>query len=401
MHCIQNITEDLYWIGGSDRRLAVFEGLHTVPKGMSYNSYILIDKKTVVFDAVDASISELYFENIEEVLKGNKLDYLVLNHMEPDHSATVGQVLLRYPEVTIVANSKVITMLHRFFEIKDTVKFHEVKEGECLNTGVHELTFLFAPMVHWPEVMMTYDKTDHVLFSADAFGTFGSLDGNIFADQLNFKEEWLPEARRYYTNIVGKYGVQTLKILSKIENLEVDVMCPLHGPIWREDIAWYVEKYIKWASYIPEEQGVVIVFASVYGNTDNAASILANELAKNGVKNIKVYDLSKTEVSYCLSECFRFSHMVLASTTYNGGLFPKMEEFILDIKGHNLQNRGVGVIENGTWAPTAGRHIKSLLEQMKEMRLLEEVVTVSSSVKKDSREEITELAKKISKDILK
>ena len=401
MHCIQNITKDIYWVGGSDRRLELFEGLHIVPKGMAYNSYVLVDKKTVLFDAVDSSIATLFFENIEEVLKGRKLDYFVINHMEPDHSATIGQLLLRHPEVTIVANTKIITMIHRFFEIEKTISIQEVKEGETLSTGAHELTFLFAPMVHWPEVMVTYEKTEKVLFSADTFGTFGSLEGNIFADELNFKEEWLPEARRYYTNIVGKYGVQTLKLLEKISTLDISYLCPLHGPMWRTDISWYVEKYTKWASYTPEEPGVVIAFASVYGNTDNAASILANELAKDGVRNIKMFDLSKTDISYCLSECFRFSHIVFASTTYNGGLFPKMEELLLDIKGHNLTNRTVGVIENGTWAPTAGRHIKALLEQMKGMKIVEEVVTVSSAVKADVRGQLEGLAKKIAQDLSK
>lgn len=401
MYCVQKITKDLYWIGGSDRRLGLFEGLHSVPKGMAYNSYLLLDDKTVLFDTVDASISMRFFENIKEVLKGRKLDYLVINHMEPDHSATIGELLLRYPEVTIVANAKVITMIHRFFEFENEVKIQEVKEGSLLNTGVHEFTFLLAPMVHWPEVMVTYDKIDKVLFSADAFGTFGALEGNIFADELNFKEEWLPEARRYYANIVGKYGVQTIKLLEKIEKLEISYLCPLHGPIWRENISWYVEKYKKWGGYIPEERGVVIPFASVYGNTENAASFLANELAKNGVRNIKMFDLSKTEVSYCLSECFRFSHIVFASTTYNGGLFPKMEELLLDIKAHNLKKRTIAFIENGTWAPTAGKQMKELLEQMKETKIIEELVTISSSVKNDTREQLELLAKKIAEDVAK
>jgi flavorubredoxin len=249
--------------------------------------------------------------------------------------------------------------------------------------------------------MVTYDKIDRVLFSADAFGTFGSLEGNIFADELNFKEEWLSEARRYYTNIVGKYGAQTLKILEKIANLEISYLCPLHGPIWRKDISWYVEKYLKWGGYIPEERGVVIAFTSVYGNTDNAVSILANELAKEGVRNIKIFDLSKTEVSYCLSECFRFSHIVFASTTYNGGLFPKMEELLLDIKSHNLKNRTIAFIENGTWAPTAGRHMKAVLEQIKDTKVIEDVVTISSSVKNDTREQLEILAKNIAEDVSK
>ncbi len=398
MYCVQNITEDLYYVGASDRRLQKFEALHDVPKGMSYNSYLLLDEKTVLFDTVDSSVSTRFFENIDFVLNGRDLDYIIINHMEPDHSATLGELFIRHPEVTVVANAKIITMMNRFFDLTDQIKIKEVKEGDLFSTGKHEFIFYLAPMVHWPEVMVTYDKVAKILFSADAFGTFGAIDGNIFADELDFKGEWLPEARRYYSNIVGKYGPQTLKILEKVSVLELHYVCPLHGPIWRDEILWYVDKYHKWASYMPEEQGVVVAYASVYGNTENAACIMANELAKEGIKNVKMFDLSKTDISYVLSECFRYSHLVLASTTYNGSLFPKMEELLLDITAHNLKNRTVAVIENGTWAPTSGKQMLSFLESMKNTKILSTLATVSSAVKEDSREQIVNLAKEIASD---
>lgn len=398
MYCIQNITKDLIWVGASDRRLEKFEGLHDVPKGMSYNSYVLIDEKTVLFDTVDTAVAGRFYENVKAALDGRDLDYIVVNHMEPDHSATLAEILLRYPNATIVTNKKVVTMMHRFFELDENVKINEVAEGDVLNTGSHELTFVLAPMVHWPEVMVTYDKTDEVLFSADAFGTFGALEGNIFADELEFEKEWLSEARRYYTNIVGKYGMQVMKLFEKLEGVPVSHVCPLHGPIWRENFDWYMGKYEKWATYEPEEPGVVIAFASVYGNTENAASVLGNELAKKGIKNVKTFDLSKTDASYVLSECFRFSHIVLASTTYNGIIFPKMSELMHDLKEHNLQHRKVAIIENGSWAPTAGKQMRMLLESFKNTLVIEDIVTVPSSVKQDTREALVNLAEVIAAD---
>lgn len=398
MYCIQNITKDLIWVGASDRRLAKFEGLHDVPKGMSYNSYVLLDEKTVLFDTADSAVAGRFYENVAAALDGRDLDYIIVNHMEPDHSATLAEILLRYPNATIVTNKKVVTMMNRFFELDESTIIQEVAEGDVLNTGSHELTFVLAPMVHWPEVMVTYDKTDEILFSADAFGTFGALEGNIFADELEFEKEWLPEARRYYTNIVGKYGSQVVRLFAKLEGLPVSYVCPLHGPIWRENFEWYMDKYTKWATYEPEEPGVVIAFASVYGNTENAVSVLANELAKKGIKNVKVFDLSKTDVSYVLSECFRFSHVVLASTTYNGVIFPKMVELMHDLKEHNLQYRKVAIIENGSWAPTAGKQMRLMLESFKNTLVIEDIVTVASSVKENTREELVNLAKVISED---
>lgn len=388
MYCVKNVTEDLYWVGASDRRLALFENIYPIPKGVSYNSYVLMDDKTVLLDTVDKEVSGQFFENLGHVLGEKTLDYLVVNHMEPDHCATIADVVLRYPEVKIVGNAKTFTMMKQFFSFDVDAHAVVVKEGDTLNTGKHTLAFAMIPMVHWPEAMVTYDAYDKVLFSADAFGTFGALNGNIFADEVKFEQEWLDEARRYLTNIVGKYGTQVQAALKKAAGLDIAVICPLHGPIWRENIPWFIDKYQKWSTYTPEDHTVLILYASIYGNTENTVNVLAGKLADKGEKNIAVYDVSVTDPSYLLSEAFRCDRIVFASPTYNAGIFPKMETLLTELKAHNFQNRKVAVIENGTWAISSGKLMKEILSQMKNMEIYENTMTVKSSMKEPQLSEL-------------
>lgn len=388
MYCVKNVTEDLYWGGASDRRLALFENIYPIPKGVSYNSYVLLDEKTVLLDTVDKAVSGQFFENLEHVLSGRNLDYVIINHMEPDHCATLGEVVLRYPNVKIVGNAKTFAMIKQFFSFDVDSRAVVIKEGDTLNTGKHTLAFAMIPMVHWPEAMVTYDAYDKVLFSADAFGTFGALNGNLFADEVNFEEEWLSEARRYLTNIVGKYGTQVQAALKKASALDIAVICPLHGPVWRENLGWFIEKYQKWSTYTPEEHAVLILYASIYGNTENAVNVLAGKLGDKGEKNIAVYDVSVTDPSYLLAEAFRCDRIVFASPTYNAGIFPKMETLLTELKAHNLQNRKVAVMENGTWAVSAGKQMKEILSQMKNMEIYEDTLTVKSALKQDQMEAI-------------
>lgn len=400
MYCTRSITNDLYWLGASDRRLALFENAYPIPRGISYNAYLLLDEKTVLLDTVDLSVGELFFENLDHLLQDRKLDYVVVNHVEPDHCATLGALLRRHPETQVVGNAKTLTMIGQFFSSSMAENALVVKEGDVLSTGRHELTFVMAPMVHWPETMATYDKTDKVLFSADAFGTFGAMSGNLFADEMNFEKDWLDDARRYYTNIVGKYGPQVQNLLKKAAGLDIQYLCPLHGPIWRKDAAWFIEKYQRWSTYTPEERGVVIAYGSVYGHTENAAAILANRLSEKGVRNIAMYDVSNTHPSVLVSEAFRCSHLVVASATYNNGIFTPMETMLMDLKAHNLQNRTVAVIENGSWAPQAGKLIHSCFEGMKNITVLDQGVTLKSSVKEEQREALEALADQLAADIL-
>lgn len=399
MHCERKITEDIYWVGGSDRRLALFENVYPIPDGVSYNSYLVLDEKTVLLDTVDKAVSGVFFENIEAVLGGRSLDYLIVNHMEPDHCSAIGELVLRYPEVKIVGNPKTAAMLGQFFSFDAAGRFVTVKEGDTLDTGRHKFSFYFAPMVHWPEVMVTYDSADGVLYSADAFGTFGALNGNIFADEVDFENKYLDEARRYYTNIVGKYGVPVQTLLKKTAALEIKMICPLHGPIWRENIGWFVDKYAKWSSYTPEDNTVVIAYGTIYGGTQNAAEILASELAEKGVKGIKMYDVSVTHPSVILSECFRASHIVLAAPTYNGGIFTPMETLINELKAHALQNRTFALIDNGTWAAVSGKQMKAALEEMKNMTVIGETVSVKSAVSEEQYNALGKLAEEIASSI--
>lgn len=399
MHCVKKVTDDLYWIGGSDRRLALFENVYPIPRGVSYNSYVLLDEKTVLLDTVDASISGLFFENLEYVLNGRTLDYLIANHMEPDHCAVIGDVVRRYPDVKLVCNAKTVPMLKQFFNFPVEDRTVIVKEMDTLCTGKHTFAFVMAPMVHWPEAMVSYDTVDKILFSADGFGTFGAINGNLFADEVNFERDWLDDARRYFINIVGKYGVQVQNLLKKAATLEIKMICPLHGPVWRENLGWFIEKYDTWSSYKPEDQAVMIAYASIYGNTENAAEILASKLADKGVKNIAMYDVSVTDPSVIVSESFRCSHLVFAAPSYNGGIFTKMETVLSELKAHSLQNRTVAIMENGTWAPVAGRQMREIFAGMKNIELLEEGVTIRSAVKEAQEASLEALAEKIASSL--
>ena len=395
MYCVKKMTEDLYWVGGNDRRLALFENVYPIPRGVSYNAYVVLDEKTVLLDTVDNSVSPIFFENLAHVLNGRKLDYLIVNHMEPDHAATIEAVVLRYPEVRLVCNKKTAQMMKNFFSFDVDSRVHLVAEMDTLCTGKHTFAFVMAPMVHWPEVMVTYDATTKTLFAADAFGTFGALGGNLYADEVNFQTEWLDDARRYYTNIVGKYGTQVQALLKKAATIEIETICPLHGPVWRKDIGWFIDKYVHWATYTPEEDAVVIAYASVYGNTETAANILAGKLADLGVRNVKVYDVSATHASEIVSECFRASHLVFLSTTYNAGMFVNMENLVHDIVNHNLQNRTIALVENGSWAPTAGGLMRAEFSKLKNCSILDETVTIKSSLKEAQLESMDALAEAI------
>lgn len=395
MHSIRKITDDLIYIGASDRRISRFENLFPVPRGVSYNSYVLLDEKTVVFDTVDESVGKLFFENLEYALGGRALDYLVVHHMEPDHCALLSEVIRRHPSVKLVCTAGAVRMIGQFFSADLAANILKVSEGDKLSTGQHTLRFIMAPMVHWPEVMVTYDEFSRILFSADGFGTFGALPGNLFDDEISFDATWMNDARRYYTNIVGKYGAQVQNLLKKAASLDIAMVCPLHGPVWRENIGLMFEKYQKWSSYEPEDRTVVIAYATMYGNTENAANVLAGQLAEKGVKGIAMYDISETDVSELVAECFRCSHIVLAAPTYNGGLHPKMETLLSDLKALNLQKRTVAFIENCTWAGAAAKEMTQRLEGMKDITLIEESVSVKSALADTQIEVVDALAQKL------
>lgn len=379
MFCVRKVTEDLYWVGGNDRRLALFENVHPIPRGVSYNSYLLLDEKTVLFDTVDWSICRQFLENIQAVLNGRSLDYLVINHMEPDHGAAIEEIILRYPDVKIISTEKSFLLMRQFgFEIDG--RMEEVVEGDIKSFGKHEVTFVAAPMVHWPEAMVTFDTTNGVLFSADAFGSFGALDGKLFNDEVDFDRDWIDDARRYYTNIVGKYGPHVQALLKKASGLDIKMICPLHGPVWRTDLGYFIDKYDKWSRYEPEEKAVMIVYASMYGNTEAAATALATKFVEKGMKNVVMYDVSSTHVSELISETFRVSHVVLASVTYNLGIYPPMHNYLMDMKALNLQKRTFAIIENGSWACKSGSLMSEFLEEMREMTVLEDKVTLVSSM---------------------
>ena len=399
MYNVMQINDDVTYVGASDRKLALFEAVYPLVNGVSYNSYLVNDEKTVLLDTVDRSVSGVFFENIAHVLDGRKLDYVIVNHMEPDHAATLGELVLRYPEVKIVSNAKVVAMIKQFFDFDVDARAQVVAEGDTFSTGKHTFTFAMAPMVHWPEVMVTFDTTDGILYSADAFGTFGALAGNVFADEVDFENKWLDEARRYYTNIVGKYGPQVQMALKKALALDIKMICPVHGPIWRENIAWFVDKYNKWSTYTPEDNTVLIAYASIYGGTENAANILASELAKKGIKNITMIDVSVTHPSYIISEAFRCSHIVFAAPTYNAGIFTPMETLLLDLAAHNLQNRTVAFIENGSWAPISAKLMGDIVAKMKNMTVLASKATLKSTVKDAQREELKTLASEIAETL--
>ena len=389
MHCTRSIANDILWVGGSDRRLTLFENLFPIPRGVSYNSYLILDEKTAVLDTVDSSIGQLFLENVSHSLNGRPLDYLILNHMEPDHCASIVELMQRYPSMILVGNAKTFTILKQFHKDLDlTNRTLEVKEKDTLCLGSHTLQFFFAPMVHWPEVMVTYDQTSCTLFSADAFGSFCALDGAMFDDELDLDKQWLPEARRYYGNIVGKYGLQVQAALKKLSGLEIKTICPLHGIIWRSNLGYLLNKYDLWSRYQPEEQAVAVFYGSMYGNTENAANYVAHQLAQQGVRNVAVYDVSKTDISYLISEVFRCSHLVIASPTYNNGVYPAIHNLMHDMQALSLQNRTVALIENGSWAPSCGKQMQALLAEMKNMNQLEPMVAIRSSMSEENRQEL-------------
>ena len=377
MHCTRKIHDDLIWVGADDRRLACFEGVYGVPDGVSYNSYLLLDEKTVLFDTVDKAVYEVFFENVAHALGGRKLDYLLISHMEPDHAATIESLILRYPEVRILCNAKVKTMLAQFFLTDYSDRIDLVKEGDVFSTGKHELTFVMAPMVHWPEVMM---------------------NGRLFNDEADFFVENINEARRYYTNIVGKYGPQVQAVLKKAAALEIATVCPLHGFVWRSHFGDFLEKYMLWSSYTPEEKSVMLAYASVYGHTENAANILAAKLVERGVR-VRMYDTSVTPASYIVSDAFRCSHLVFAATTYNAGVFVTMENLLHDLAAHNLQKRKVAIIENGSWAPMSGKVMRELIAPMKNIEFLGDNVTLKSALAEGQDAALDALADVIAEEI--
>ena len=399
MHCVQNVTENIYWIGGNDRRLERFENMFPIPKGVSYNSHLILDEKTMVMDTVDQAIRMQYLENIKYLLNGRDLDYLVVNHMEPDHCGNIEDLLKIYPNMKIVGNSKTFKFFEQFYNVSPSENYYEVKEGDVIDLGKHKIQFFNMPMVHWPEVMVAYEQTEKILFSADAFGTFGALNGNIFNDQVDFEGYYLSEARRYYTNIVGKYGAQVQIALKKLSGLDIKIIAPLHGPIWRANLDYLLDKYNKWSSYTPEKQGVVIVYGSMYGNTENAANCIANKLAQQGVTDIKVYDVSKTHPSYIIADAWKYSNLVIASPTYNGGLYLVMDALLHEMASLNFQNRKVSILGNYTWATGALASIKERLSKMKDIEIIGNPLDINSSIKDNQEAALDEMVQEIVKSL--
>ena len=403
MHSVRKVTDDLYWVGANDHRLTLFENIHPIPQGVSYNAYLLKDEQTVLFDTVDWSACRQLLENLDYLLGDRQLDVLLINHMEPDHGASIEEILLRYPKCKVISTEKAFMFMRQFgFDI-DEHELIEVSEGDTYCFGAHTVTFVSAPMVHWPEAMVTLDVTNGVLFSADAFGSFIALDGKLFNDEVNFDRDWLDEARRYYTNIVGKYGPQVQLLLGKAAAVldKIKIICPLHGPVWHTELGYIIDKYQHWSTYTPEDSdGVMVVYASMYGNTESAAQALAAMLVERGVNNVRVYDVSNTHVSYLISETFRCSHIVLASVTYNLGIYPVIKNYLEDMKALNLQNRTFAIVENGSWACKSGDLMQKFLdEEMKNMTVLNERVSLSSALSSEKEAELDFMADAIADSV--
>ncbi|MCI8353316.1 MAG: FprA family A-type flavoprotein [Clostridia bacterium] len=378
------ITDSVKYIGANDKTIDLFESQYVVPKGISYNSYLIKDEKNVVMDTIDRRKTEEWIKKLEEELKGEKVDYLVVSHMEPDHAFNIGLLSSKYPEMKIVGNEKTFTFINQFFDIENLEERKVVvKEADTLNIGKHTLQFFMAPMVHWPEVMVTYEQTEKILFSADGFGKFGALDVD---------EDWLCEARRYYFNIVGKYGAPVQSLLKKASGLDIKMICPLHGPILKENLGYYIEKYNIWSSYIPEEEGVFIAYASIYGNTKQAVEYIAKVLEEKGAKKVVLADLTREDMAEAVEDAFRYDKVIFAASSYNAGVFPPMEQFLHLLQGKNYQNRKVGIIENGSWAPSAGKYMKNILEQMKDLKICDPLVTIKSRMNDTSKKELEDLA---------
>ena len=380
MKTIRKISDAIYYLGVSDRRLALFENLFPLDNGVSYNSYFIDDEKTALTDTVDRYVADPFFENLESLLAGRQLDYLIVHHMEPDHAANIGRLLEMYPQLKVVASAKGHQMLKQFFDVDLGDRAISVKDGDSLSLGKHTLNFITTPMVHWPEVIMSYESHTGILFSADAFGAFGALDGRIFNDEDVVSESWYGEARRYYANIVGKYGMQVQAVLKKAAALDIKMIAPLHGQVWRSNIGEFIAKYDLWSRYQPEEKGVLLAYASMYGNTEAAANALSLALADRGVNRIRVRDVSVTDTSELISLAWKYSHIVIASPTYNLGLHPKMEHFVTDMKALNLQNRTVAIIENGSWAPAVIKNVNEIMGKMKNITIMEESISIKSAL---------------------
>lgn len=378
---IQQVAQDTFWIGGSDRRLALFENLFPLPNGVSYNSYIVLDEKTVVFDTADISISDQYLENLRAALGERALDYLVILHMEPDHCSQIATVAAMYPDLTLVGNAKTFQMLANFFPETASIKRQVVKEKDALTTGAHTFRFVMAPMVHWPEAMFAYDEACGTLFSADAFGTFGAIDAGIFSDEYNFERDFLDDARRYYANIVGKYGVQVQNVLKKAAALDIKTICPLHGPMWRgEHIAWFIDKYQKWSTCTPEDDGFVVIYGSLYGHTASAAEAFAAKLRKKTGREVKVYDVSKTHASNLIGEAWRVGRIVIFCPTYNNGIYLPIDALLHDMAALDLKNRRFAVAQNGSWAPSSGKQVVEKLSALKGVTIAENMLTIKSAL---------------------
>ncbi|WP_295088147.1 FprA family A-type flavoprotein [Ruminococcus sp.] len=385
---MNKITNDIYYIGVNDHQIDLFEGQYDVPNGMAYNSYIIVDEKTAIFDTVESNFKDEWLGNIAEVLGDKTPDYIIIQHMEPDHSANLKNFLKKYPNTIVVGNAKTFGMIENFFEGLDISNKLEVKEGEKLSLGKHELSFIFAPMVHWPEVMFTYDSTDKVLFSADAFGKFGALD---------VEEDWACEARRYYFGIVGKYGVQVQGVLKKAGALDIQTICPLHGPVLKDNLGYYLGLYNTWSSYGVESEGIFIAYTSVYGNTKKAAELLKEKLEAKGCPKVAIADLAREDMAESVEDAFRYGKLVIATTTYNADIFPFMKHFILDLTERNYQNRTIGIIENGSWAATAAKVIKAMFEKSKNITFTDTTVSLKSALKAENIEQIEALADELMK----
>jgi flavorubredoxin len=400
MYSVREISPKLYWVGGSDRRLELFENMFPLTNGVAYNSYLLMDEKTALIDTVDSSISALYMENVAHVLNGRDLDYLVVNHMEPDHCANIEEIARRYPKMRVVGNKKTFQLFEQFYSLDLSDRMITVSDGHELSLGESTLRFTFAPMVHWPEVMFTYEASRHVLFSADAFGSFGAHSGNLFADELDFENAFLDESRRYYANIVGKYGPQVQAVLKKLAGTRIDIICPLHGPVWRKDLGVILNKYDLWSRYEPEKRGVVLFYASMYGNTENAVSALSNKLAKLGVRDMRMYDVSKTHPSYIIAEAWKYSHLVAASPTYNLQLYLPMETLLHDMAALGLKNRKVALIGNHSWSSAALKAMQEIFSNMKDMEIIGSPMDIRSTLKPRHEEELDCMADVIASSVL-
>ena len=380
------ITDSILYVGVDDKDLDLFESQYVVPNGVSYNSYVILDEKVTLMDTVDQRATKEWLENLDAVLEGRTIDYLVVSHMEPDHAANAKTLIDKFPNMKIVGNAKTFAMMSQFFDVDLTGRSVVVKEGDTLNLGAHTLQFIMAPMVHWPEVMVTYEQSEKILFSADGFGKFGALD---------VEESWACEARRYYFNIVGKYGAQVQALLKKAATLDIKMICPLHGPILKENIAFYIDKYNTWSSYEPEDEGVFVAYASIHGNTAEAAKEFVEMLRKNGAEKVVIADLSREDMAEAVEDAFRYSKLVVAAASYDAGVFPCMEDFLHHLKAKNYQKRTVGIIENGSWAPSAAKQMKAILEGMKNITICEPVVTIKSTLNETSRKAMEELAKEL------